>query len=55
MTVAEAKRIVGNQPMNCIINMKFALSLMPWLNTAEDTKRLEACKVIIRDWKGKRK
>ena len=55
MTVEQARKIVGNQSMHCIINMKFALSLHSWSNTPAECERLEACKVLIRAWKRGRK
>lgn len=51
MTVSEARKIVGNQPKNCIINMKLALSMHSWHNTPEEKMRLEACKVLIASWR----
>jgi hypothetical protein len=51
MTAAEAKSIVGNQPMWAINNMIRALKLLPALNTAEDNIRLEAAKLVVADRK----
>ena len=48
MTIEEAKKIVGNQPKWALKNMVKALSLMPWMNTAEDEKRLEAGKLLLK-------
>tara|TARA_R100000750_G_C2284054_1_gene72342 strand:+ start:176 stop:400 length:225 start_codon:yes stop_codon:yes gene_type:complete len=48
MLVKEARKIVGNQPMYAIKNMHKALSLHSWLNTPEENKRLEACKIILK-------
>lgn len=44
----EAYRIVGNQSKHCLRQMVRALSLAPWLNTAEDEARLAAAKRILR-------
>ena len=52
MTLAEAKKIVGNQPKWTLKNMVKALSIHSWLNTAEDKQRLEAAKVILKGGKG---
>lgn len=51
MTTEQARKIVGNQPKNCVINMKLALSMHSWHNTPEENERLEACKVLIQSWK----
>ena len=48
MTIEEAKKIVGNQPKQALKNMVIALSLMPYLNTPEDKKRLEAGKLLLK-------
>ena len=48
MTFDEAKKIVGNQPKWAIENMVKALSFYPWLNTAEEKKRLQAGKIILK-------
>lgn len=48
MTTAEAKKITGNQPLWALKNMAKALSMHPWLNTAEDDRRLEAAKVLLK-------
>lgn len=47
MTKDEARKIVGNQSPTCLRNMVKALSLHPWLNTAEEKKRLEAAKILL--------
>ena len=47
MTIEQAKKILGRQPRWAIKNMKRALSLHPWLNTAAENQRLEAAKVIF--------
>ena len=48
MTIEEAKKIVGNRPKWELKNMVKALSLMPWMNTPEDEKRLEAGKLLLK-------
>jgi len=48
MLMNEAKKIVGNQPKWAIKNMHKALSLHSWLNTPEENKKLEACKIILK-------
>jgi hypothetical protein len=48
MTKEEAWKIVGNQPRFAIRNMAKALSMMTWLNTAEDERRLKAAKICLR-------
>lgn len=48
MTTEEALKIVGNQPVWAIRNMRIALAMHPWLNSEEDNRRLEACKTIER-------
>ena len=47
MTIEQAKKILGRQPLWALRNMKRALSLHPWLNTAAENQRLEAAKVIL--------
>ena len=47
MTIDQAKKIIGRQPLWALRNMKRALSLHPWLNTAAENQRLEAAKVIL--------
>ena len=51
MTIEEAKKIVGNQPSWALKNMVKALTMLPWLNTAEDELRLEAAKVVLKSRK----
>lgn len=46
--IAEAWKLVGNQPIWAIRNMVKALSMLPWLNTAEDERRLTAAKLILK-------
>ena len=48
MLMNDAKKIVGNQSMYVIKNIHKALSLHSWLNTPEENKRLEACKIILK-------
>tara|TARA_R110000822_G_scaffold21795_2_gene69081 strand:+ start:350 stop:496 length:147 start_codon:yes stop_codon:yes gene_type:complete len=48
MTRAEAKKITGNQPLWALKNMALALAMYPWLNTAEEDRRLEAAKVLLK-------
>ena len=48
MTKEEALKIVGkNNPKWAIKNMQKALNMCQWLNTEEETKRLEACNVLL--------
>lgn len=47
MTKSEAWKIVGRQPLKMVRRMHKALSLHPWNNTAEETQRLVACRVIL--------
>ena len=53
MSKQEALKILGNQPNWAIKNMKKALSMCTWLNTEEETKRLEACNVLLSNRKEK--
>tara|TARA_R100000654_G_scaffold66666_1_gene94978 strand:- start:210 stop:386 length:177 start_codon:yes stop_codon:yes gene_type:complete len=54
MNKQEALKIVGkNQPKWAIKNMQKALSMCQWLNTEEETKRLEACNVLLSNRKEK--
>lgn len=48
MNYAEAKKIVGNQPTYALKNMVKALQMLTYLNTAEDWKRLEAAKIVLK-------
>ena len=48
MTYAEAKKIVGNQPIWALKNMIRALSMLTALNTEEDNLRLKAAKIEVR-------
>ena len=47
MTFSEANKIIGAQPAWAVQAMVKALSLPPWLNTAEETKRLEAARIVL--------
>lgn len=49
MTLAEARRIVGNQSLHCIRNMVRALKLFPRLNTPEENRRLAAAELILKE------
>jgi len=50
MTLQQAIKIVSpGDPF--LGNMVKALQMCPWLNTAEDTQRLEAAKLILRNKK----
>ena len=48
MTLAEAKKIVGNQPRWAIKNMVKALSMHSWHNTLEENERLAAGKLVLK-------
>jgi hypothetical protein len=48
MTFNDALKIVGNQPKWALRNMVKALSLMPWMNTAEDEQRKMAAKIVLK-------
>ncbi len=48
MTTRQAWSIIGNQPKWAIRNMVKALSMLPWLNSDEDNRRLEAAKICLR-------
>jgi hypothetical protein len=54
MNLEEASRMVGRQPRQCIANMRRALELHTWNNTADDWQRLEACYVFLCIAKSKR-
>ena len=53
MTIDQAKEIVGNQPTWALKNMVKALKMLPFMNTAEDEKRLAAAVMVIKSRKGK--
>jgi hypothetical protein len=48
MTIEQARKLVGNQPVWALRNMIVALSLHSWLNTEADNLRLKAAKMVIR-------
>jgi len=48
MTLDEANKIIGNQPDWVLPNMIKALSIHSLLNTPEESKRLEAAKVVMK-------
>lgn len=49
MTLDEAKKITGRQPIWALKNMVKALSLHSWLNTETDKQRLKAARMILRN------
>ena len=54
MTLIEAKKIVGNQPIWALKNMIRALNMLTILNTEEDWKRLEAAKIVVKNSRRKK-
>jgi hypothetical protein len=48
MTGQEAKNILGNRARWELLNMRKALSFAEILNTPEESKRLEAVKVLLK-------
>lgn len=54
MTIEQAKRVVGNQPLWALRNMIKALKMHSWLNTHEDNERLKAAQVVLKANRGKR-
>tara|TARA_R110001599_G_scaffold165908_1_gene355293 strand:+ start:92 stop:256 length:165 start_codon:yes stop_codon:yes gene_type:complete len=48
MTLEQARKIVGNQPMFALRNMVKALKMCQWLNTEADWERLKAAQLILR-------
>ena len=48
MTYREAIKIIGRQPRWAVHNMIKALSLHPWLNNKEETRRLVAAKIVLK-------
>ena len=52
MTIEEAKKITGNQPVWALKNMIKALSMMAVLNSDEENKRLQAAKIVLQHSKG---
>ena len=51
----ESYALLGNQPTWALRNMIKALQSMPWLNTADDTERLQAAQYIVRSSRQNRK
>ena len=51
MTYKEAQKIIGNRAKWEVKAIVKALSLHSWLNTPEETKRLQAGKIILRGGK----
>lgn len=51
MSIQEAKRIVGNQPVWALKNMVKALQILPMLNTDDDKQRLLAAKIVLKSLK----
>lgn len=49
--LADAYRIIGNQPIQCIKNMVSALEMCSLLNTPDDYERLLAAKYILKNRK----
>lgn len=47
MTLAQAQKIVGRQPAYALKNMVKALQMAPYLNTAAETERLAAAKIVL--------
>lgn len=48
MTLEEALKLV-NPGDPFLHNMVIALQLCPWMNTAEETRRLEAAKLVLKN------
>ena len=48
MTLEQARKIVGNQPMFALRNMVKAIKMCPWLNTEADLERMKAAQLILR-------
>ena len=51
MTLEEAKKVTGNQPLFALKNMIKALQMCEWMNTEEDKQRLEAAKIVLKNTK----
>ena len=47
MTIEQAKNIVGNRAKWELQAMRKALSMHAWLNTEQETLRLQAVKVLL--------
>jgi hypothetical protein len=54
MTTTEAQKIVGRQPAWAIRNMRKALEMLPWENTPDEWRRLQACYTLARTPKTRR-
>jgi cyclopropane fatty-acyl-phospholipid synthase-like methyltransferase len=51
VTMTQAIQILGsNRARYELRNMHYALGLMSWLNTAEDTERRKAAAYVLRRW-----
>ena len=50
--LADAYRVVGNQPRQALLNMVRALQSLSALNTPEEDRRLEAAQYIIGHTRG---
>ena len=53
MTLEQAKKFVGNQPVWALKNMLRALQMIPLLNTTDEKIRLEAAKIVLRNLKNR--
>jgi hypothetical protein len=52
MTFERAVEVIGRRGTRHVLNnMVLALSLSPWRNTAEETERCEAAKVVLANWR----
>jgi hypothetical protein len=49
LTPAEARRLVASANLSVLKAQAAALSLHPWLNTAQEWLQLEACLVLIEE------
>ena len=48
MTRDQALNLVGQRPRWELLAMRRALSMLAWLNTPEETQRLQAVKILLR-------
>ena len=48
MNYAEAKKLVGNQPIFALKNMVVALSTLQFLNTPAENLRLKAAQIVLK-------
>lgn len=48
MTKQEALEMIGDRAKWELVNMRKALTMLPFFNSDEDDKRLEAVKVLLR-------